>query len=233
MVRSPSDAARFPEAVDELLRDLGPQLRRGGSSSTRLPSLPTGIAAVDLLLGGGIPGGRLSEFAGPLSSGRTSLALALLARATRAGGITAVVDATDTFDPPSAERAGVDLQRVLWVRAPRPREALRSAESILNARGFNLVLLDLALADLRIAPATGTRLARLTAGTGTPLVALSLARCLGTAAEVAIELKTTRASFTGHPALLEELEIEVAVVRHRTATGGRTTSVRLHTTRAA
>jgi hypothetical protein len=233
VLRSPSDAARTSEAVAKLLRDLGPQLRRGGAPTVPHPRLPTGIPAIDRLLGGGIPSGRLSEIAGPLSSGRTSLALALLARATQAGGVTAVIDAVDAFDPASAEAAGVDLARVLWVRAPRLREALRSAERLLAARGFALVLLDLAVASLRIAPAIGPRLARLAAGTGTPLVALSLERSLGTAAEVAVELTPTRANFSGTPALLEDLEVEVALVRHRTDPARRTASVRLRSTQAA
>jgi hypothetical protein len=175
----------------------------------------------------------LSEISGPLSSGRTSLALALLARATRAGGIAAVVDAADAFDPPSAEAAGVALERVLWVRAPSLREALRSAESLLAVRGFALVLLDLAATGHRIPPAAGLRLARLVAGTGAPLVVLCLERSLGAAAAVAVELQPTRANFTGTPRLLEDLEIEVALVRHRTAPAQHTAAVRLRTTRAA
>ncbi len=233
MFRSPSGTARTPEAVAKLLRDLGPQLRRGGLPAASHPHLPTGIPAIDHLLGGGVPGGRLSEIAGPLSSGRTSLALALLARTTRAGAIAAVVDAADAFDPASAEATGADLERVLWVRAPRLREALRSAEHLLAARGFALVLLDLAMPNLHIAPATGPRLARLAAGTGTPLVALSLERSLGTAAEVAIELTPTRANFSGTPTLLEGLEVEVALVRHRTAPAQRTASLHLRSTQAA
>jgi hypothetical protein len=157
----------------------------------------------------------------------------LLARTTRAGAIAAVVDTADAFDPESAEAAGSDLARVLWVRAPRLRAALRSAEHLLAARGFGLVLLDLALAGLRIAPASGPRLARLAAGTGTPLVALSLTRCLGTTAEIAIELTPTRANFSGTPALLENLEIEVALVRHRSAPARRTACVCLHSSWAA
>jgi hypothetical protein len=221
--------------VAKLLRDLGPKLRRGDASTPPNARVGTGIATIDRLLGGGFPGGRLSEIAGPLSCGRTSLAHALLAQATRNGGVAAVVDAADAFDPASAEAGGVDLGRVLWVRAPRLRSALRSAEQLLAVRGFALVLLDLALPDLRMAPATGLRLARLAAGTGIPLIALSLQRCFGTAAEIAVELRSTRANFGGSPVLLENLEIEVALVRHRStpAPGGRTISVRLHPTRAA
>jgi hypothetical protein len=234
VLRTPSDTARTPEAIAKLLRDLGPQLRWGGSATAPPPPpLPTGIPELDQLLNGGIPQGRLCEISGPLSSGRTSLALALLARATRTGGIAAIVDAADAFDPPSAEAAGVELERVLWVRAPSLREALRSAESLLAVRGFALLLLDLAAAGHRIAPAAGLRLARLTTGTGTPVVALCLERSLGAAAAVAVELRPTRASFNGTPRLLEELEIEVALVRHCTVPAQRTASVRLRTNRAA
>jgi len=231
----PTNTARDPEAVTRLLRDLGPQLRRGAQPGAEAAPglLASGVPALDRLLGGGFPGGRLSEIAGPLSSGRTSLALALLARTTRAGELTAVVDAADAFDPASADAAGADLARILWVRAPRQREALRCAERLLDARGFALVLLDLAVADLRIAPATGPRLARRAAGTGTALVALSLTRCFGTAAEVALELTPIRTSIDGIPALLEELEVEVTLARHRSAPGNRATSVRLRTTQAA
>jgi hypothetical protein len=219
--------------VAKLLRDLGPKLRRGDSSTPPNARVPTGIESIDRLLGGGFPGGRLSEIAGPLSCGRTSLAHALLAQATQSGAVAAVVDAADAFDPASAEGSGVDLTRVLWVRAPRLRSALRSTEQLLAVRGFALVLLDLALADLHIVPATGLRLARLAAGTGIPLIALSLQRCLGPAAEIAIELRPTQANCGGSPVLLENLEVEVALVRHRSAPDGNTISVRLHPNRAA
>ena len=163
MPRSPQIAA--------LLRDLGPQLQLGpGRLAAEPPGrFATGIPDIDALLGGGFPRGHLSEIAGPPSSGRTSVALALLARATRAGEIAAVVDDADAFDPASAAAAGVRLECVLWVRAPRPREALRSTERLLEARGFDLVLLDLGSAP---AGAGFSRLARTAASTGTALVQL-------------------------------------------------------------
>lgn len=88
------------------------------------PVAPTGVAAVDALLEGGFPIGAITELAGPESSGRTSLTLSFLARITREGRVGAWVDASDTFDPESAASAGVDLDRVLWVRCgavtPKP-----------------------------------------------------------------------------------------------------------------
>ncbi len=75
----------------------------------------SGIPAIDSLTGG-LPRGCLTEICGPASSGRTTLLLAALAAATRRGEFCAVVDASDTLDPDSAVAAGVELDRLLWVR---------------------------------------------------------------------------------------------------------------------
>src|SRR5579862_8873676 len=75
----------------------------------------SGIHALDALTGG-LPRGCLTEICGPASSGRTSLLLAALAAATRRGEFCAIIDASDTLDPHSAAAAGVDLDRLLWVR---------------------------------------------------------------------------------------------------------------------
>src|SRR5690349_22360916 len=78
-------------------------------------TVSTGIPSLDEL-SGGIPRGALTEICGPASSGRTSVLLSLMARMTQANEVCAVVDASDSFDPHSAEAAGVELKRVLWVR---------------------------------------------------------------------------------------------------------------------
>jgi hypothetical protein len=82
----------------------------------------SGIPALDALTGG-LPRGCLTEICGPPSSGRTSVMLAALASATRRGEYCAVIDAGDVLDPHSAMAAGVDLERLLWVRCgeSRPR----------------------------------------------------------------------------------------------------------------
>jgi recombination protein RecA len=74
-----------------------------------------GIPALDALTGG-VPRGALTEMVGAASSGRTSVMLALMAEVTRRQEVCALIDVTDSFDPASAEAAGVDLKRVLWVR---------------------------------------------------------------------------------------------------------------------
>jgi recombination protein RecA len=226
-VSRPPEAAARQAAVEALLREFGPRLRRGGHAEPPPARLPTGIAAVDRLLGGGFPRGRLSEVTGPASSGRTSLALALLARATAAGEVCAVVDAADGFDPRAAELAGVALERVLWARTPDLRSALRATSRLLEATGFGLVLLDLAAARLRPPAPLCTRLARAAAGTRTALIALGLERAEGASAEIVLEMRATRVHFTGTPSLLEALEVEARLLRQRSAPGNRCAKVRL------
>lgn len=80
------------------------------------PVAATGVAEVDALLDGGLPVGAIIEFVGPECSGRTSLALAFLSRVTRTGSVAAWVDVLNAFDPESAAAAGVELDRLLWVR---------------------------------------------------------------------------------------------------------------------
>jgi hypothetical protein len=241
-------------AVEALLRDLGPQLLRGTQRRARSEAavrLACGIAAIDALVAGGFPRGRLSEIAGPLSSGRTSVTLALLARTTRAGEVAAVVDAADAFDPASAEAAGVVLERVLWARPTAMREALRCSQRLLETRGFALVVLDLAracagaasvlpgaarraaslsdspLSESPLPESVWQRLARAAAAANTALVLLSSARRAGAFAEVALEMQSLRAHFVGAPTLLESLEIEAVVARQRTGPVQRVASVRL------
>ena len=218
---SPSPPLAAARAVDALLRDLGPQrLRRGGLVPEPLGRLSSGIPEIDRLLSGGFPRGRLSELCGGTSSGRTSLALSLLACTTREGGVCAVVDAADGFDPPVAEAAGVELDRVLWARTPGLRPALRACERLLAAEGFALVLLDRAARGLDAPAAAWTRLARTASGSDVALVVLSLDHAAGTAAEITLELRALRAHFTGTPPLLECLEAEAEVLRQRTGPTG-------------
>ena len=84
--------------------------------------LSSGIAAINALTGGW-PRGCLTEICGPASSGRTTLLLAALAAATRRGEFCVLVDASDALDPRSTADAGVDLNRLLWVRCGDPRSS--------------------------------------------------------------------------------------------------------------
>jgi RecA/RadA recombinase len=143
---------------------------------------PTGIRALDLALGGGWRQGEVSEVVGGRSSGRTSVLVSTLASAAARGGVVGLVDAIDRFDPVTAAAAGLDLDRVLWVRGPqitvehaRSRlvdhaihQAVRALDLLVRAGGFAVVALDVAdlpARRLRALPlATWMRLAHVTAG---------------------------------------------------------------------
>lgn len=225
----PAGRAARPAARDRLARRalpeparLHPSLRTASrlaedlAEEARAPRLATGLAAVDGLLGGGFPRGRLSEITGPPSSGRTSLAVTLAAAATRAGEVAAWVDPADALDPASLEAAGVALDRLLWVRPGRAGDALRCAERLLAARGFALVVLDLdAGPDARAG--VWLRLTRCAAASATALVLLGREPALGPFAALAVDLRATRARFAERPAWLEGLEARLALGRRRFA----------------
>ena len=106
------------------------------------PRLTSGVAALDTLLGGGWPQGKVGELAGPDSSGRSGVAIATVAAATVRDEVVAWLDAADALDPASVAAVGVDLRRVLWVRPRGVEEAVRAAELVLEVGGFTVVVLD-------------------------------------------------------------------------------------------
>jgi hypothetical protein len=103
----------FPSPGRPLPAGVVPASRLGVRPQPR--TISTGIPQVDALTGG-VPRSGLTEIFGPASSGRTSLLLSVLAQVTAREEVCALVDASDAFDPGSAQAAGVDLKRVLWVR---------------------------------------------------------------------------------------------------------------------
>ena len=112
---------------------------------------PLHLPALMSLLPNGLPRGTITEVNGRRSSGRTSVFIHILAEATTRGEICALVDLYNSFDPVSAARAGVQLDRLVWVRCQGNAEhAMRAADLILHAGGFGVVLLDLCEAGARI-----------------------------------------------------------------------------------
>ena len=117
--------------------------------------LPTSLGPLDALLTlgetQGFPRGAISEILGPDSSGRTTLVHALLAAATARFEICAYVDTDDSFDPVSAAAAGVALSQLVWIRCGHnASHALKAADSLLQAGGFGVIVLDLCQITPRI-----------------------------------------------------------------------------------
>jgi recombination protein RecA len=110
---------------------------------TVVETLSTGVAEIDALTGG-LPRGAVSELFGPASSGRTSLMYSLLAYATTHDETCALVDTSDVFAPSAAAEAGMNFDRLLWVRcAGNLEHAFKATDLLLHAGGFGLVVLDL------------------------------------------------------------------------------------------
>jgi hypothetical protein len=106
-------------------------------------TLSSGIDEIDVL-SGGLPRGAITEIFGPASSGRTSLMYSMLAYATAHEETCALVDTNDVFAPTVATEAGIDFDRLLWVRcAGNLEHAFKATDLLLHAGGFGLVILDL------------------------------------------------------------------------------------------
>jgi hypothetical protein len=142
--------------------------------------------------------GDVVEIVGRLTSGRTSWLVRALADATRGGAAVALVDVDGTFDPASAARAGVDLARVLWVRADRRRDrALAALELLARCPGFGVVVLDAGEVPPRLPLTTAFRLKRALAGSGGVLVVVGRTRIMGAAADLAMETVQEGCEWTG------------------------------------
>ncbi len=211
--------------LDRLGRPGG--VRLGAAHPETAPRLATGLSALDAVLGGGIPRGRITELAGPRSAGRTGLAAAIAASATRAGETIAWVDPEDALDPEAAAAAGIALARLLWVRPRGMPDALRAAEILLGAGGFGLVLLD--VDPVNASARAWPRLARAAERTRSGLLVVAPRRAAGTFAAVGLELGARRVRWTGGPGrlvLLEGIEASLTVARSRLGRLGQSLVVR-------
>ena len=216
-------------AAGALLDRLGRpgDIRLGAARPATVARLPTGLAVLDDALGGGLPRGRLTELAGPPSTGRTGLACAIAASATRAGETIAWVDPEDALEPASAAAADVALSRVLWVRPRNVADAFRAAEILLGAGGFGLVVLD--VGDGPSGASLWPRLARAAERTGSTLLTVARRRDAGTFAAVGLELVARRVRWSGGSGrlvLLEGIDARVTVVRSRIGRTGQALVVR-------
>lgn len=109
----------------------------------RIPSIPTGSIGLDVALGiGGVPRGRVVEIFGPESSGKTTLALHILAEAQRLGGIAAFIDAEHCMDPAYARVLGVDIENLLISQPDTGEQALDITETLVRSSAIDLIAID-------------------------------------------------------------------------------------------
>ncbi|MGI6656826.1 MAG: recombinase RecA [Desulfobulbus sp.] len=132
-------------AIVQIQRQFGKGaiMRLGSTERENIPVIPTGILSVDLALGvGGLPRGRVTEIYGPEASGKTTLALHVIAEAQRRGGNAAFIDAEHALDTSYAERLGVDIDNLLISQPDFGEQALEIAEILIRSGGIDVVVVD-------------------------------------------------------------------------------------------
>lgn len=109
----------------------------------RIEGISTGSLSLDIALGGaGIPRGRVTEMYGPESSGKTTLALHIIANAQRAGGVAAFIDAEHALDPTWAKRLGVDVSSLLISQPDTGEQALDITEMLIRSNSIDVIVVD-------------------------------------------------------------------------------------------
>jgi|GEM_PF-284314 len=156
--------------------------------------IPSGVPEIDSFTLGGLPRGAITEVSGSASSGRTSFMFAALAHATNHEEVCALVDTNNSFDPKSATRAGINCERLLWIRCANNLEhAFKATDLLLQGGGFGLVLLDLgdvpASSAKRIISSWWYRFRRTLESTPTALVVITEDSCVRSCASLTLELK--------------------------------------------
>jgi recombination protein RecA len=121
----------------------GSIMRLGQKDAVRIPSISTGATSVDFALGvGGVPRGRVIEIFGPESSGKTTLALQVIAEAQKTGGMAAFVDAEHALDATYAQKLGVNLEDLLVSQPDNGEQALEIVEVLVRSGSVDVVVVD-------------------------------------------------------------------------------------------
>ena len=138
------------KALDNALAQIERQFGKGSimklgeaSAKFEVPAIPTGSMAVDVALGiGGLPRGRVTEIYGPESSGKTTLALHVLAEAQKLGGIAAFIDVEHALDPNYSKNLGVDIDNLYVAQPDTGEQGLEIVETLVRSNAVDVVVVD-------------------------------------------------------------------------------------------
>lgn len=155
MKKNPSETkkaqkvAPMSEEVDKAIQEIKKQfgdgsiMRLGEARRVNVDSVSTGSISLDIALGtGGIPRGRVIELYGPESSGKTTLALHIVANTQKKGGVAAFIDAEHALDPEYAKRIGVDIDNLLISQPDTGEQALGIVEALVHSGGVEVIVVD-------------------------------------------------------------------------------------------
>ncbi|HMM12551.1 MAG TPA: recombinase RecA [Bacteroidales bacterium] len=121
----------------------GSIMRLGDQAVEKLDAIPTGSIGLDAALGvGGLPKGRITEIYGPESSGKTTLALHVIAESQKRGGIAAFIDAEHAFDRFYAQKLGVDIDNLLVAQPDYGEQALEITENLIRSGAIDVIVID-------------------------------------------------------------------------------------------
>lgn len=121
----------------------GSIMRLGDKEAVAIPTISTGALSIDAALGiGGVPRGRVVEIFGPESSGKTTLALHVIAEAQKTGGMAAFIDAEHALDPEYARKLGVNIDNLLVSQPDSGEQALEIAEMLIRSGAIDVVVVD-------------------------------------------------------------------------------------------
>ncbi len=132
-------------AINQIQRQFGKGsiMRLGAHETEAIPVIPCGALSLDIALGvGGFPKGRITEIYGPESSGKTTLALHVVAEAQKRGGAAAFIDAEHALDTAYAQRLGVDIDNLLVSQPDFGEQALEIAEILIRSGGIDVIVID-------------------------------------------------------------------------------------------
>lgn len=138
------------KALDLAMRQIEKDFGKGSimklgeaSSKMNIEVIPTGALSLDIALGvGGIPRGRVIEIYGPESSGKTTVALHMIAEAQKLGGYAAFIDAEHALDPEYARRLGVDVDNLLISQPDNGEQALEIADALVRSGAIDIIVID-------------------------------------------------------------------------------------------
>ena len=140
-----SENEQLKNAVQQIEAQFGTGsiMALGNDSKNEIRGVSTGSLSLDMALGGsGLPCGRIVEIYGPESSGKTTLALHVVAEAQKSGGIAAIVDAEHAFDPTWAKKLGVSLDTLLVSQPSSGEEAMQIVEMLVKSNSVDVIIID-------------------------------------------------------------------------------------------
>lgn len=120
----------------------GAVMKLGEASGIQIETMPSGSIGLDIALGGGVPKGRVIEVFGPESSGKTTLALHMIAEVQRTGGVAGFIDAEHALDPVYAKNIGVDIDNLYISQPDNGEQALSIAETMINSGAIDVIVVD-------------------------------------------------------------------------------------------